>query len=371
MSFFQNIDLIPYIALGFAYFLGLMVSGRILNVVVSAIDKATTNDTSKPFNTHNVQAKFSRFIAIFIIYAGVKEFLHLENGVHEFLMKLFGVILCVVALRLIYSLLNVGEDIYQYRTKANEIPITGFIQAIKVILGVGAILVCASIILGKSPTVLLGSAAAVLTLIAIGIRDTLLGFVNGFQVIANRVISVGDWIEVPKFGANGYVKKIGLNIITVQNWNKTYSVIPTHAIMNTPIKNWRGMSKSGVRQIQRHINIDQKSILKLSHQDIEKLCAEYAFEAPEGINNNATLFRFWVKEYITNHPFISNVETVLIRAKQPTPEGMPLEFYAYCTVNEWVPYEEIQSLITEVIIEAAGSFGLKIYQRVSDSNGKL
>ena len=350
-----------------------LFSGALLDALIRGIDLATTNDTSRPFRERKTYTRFSSFLASLVIYAGFSNYYSGEID-FEIVEVALALLMTLTTTRLLFSLLDVVDDLYQYKKTANEIPISGFLQALKVILAIGAIVIIISLIVGQPPGYLLGSAAAIIGLIAIGIKDTILGFVNGFQVVANRIISVGDWLEAPAFKADGNVKRIGLNVITVQNWDKTYSIIPTHAVMNTPIKNWKGMSKSGVRKIQRYINIDQKSIKVLTVSDIEHMpdsLAKHINKESQQGRTNVTLFRAWVKYYLSNHAKISTTETLLVRTKQPTPEGLPLEIYCFCTNNQWVPFEEIQSEILETILDVAKHFQISIYQRVSDSRDNV
>ena len=39
-------------------------------------------------------------------------------------------------------------------------------------------------------------------------RDSILGFVSGIQLAANDMLKVGDWIAMPKYGADGTVEEV-------------------------------------------------------------------------------------------------------------------------------------------------------------------
>ena len=69
----------------------------------------------------------------------------------------------------------------------------------------------------------LGAMTAILMLV---FRDSILSLVAGVQLTANDLVRVGDWIEMPQFGADGDVIDIALNSVSVQNWDKTITVIP-------------------------------------------------------------------------------------------------------------------------------------------------
>ena len=64
----------------------------------------------------------------------------------------------------------------------------------------------------------------------------------------------------PKFGADGDVIEISLTTVKVQNWDKTISTVPTHALSHDTFRNWRGMEESGGRRIKRAINIDMNTV---------------------------------------------------------------------------------------------------------------
>ena len=89
------------------------------------------------------------------------------------------------------------------------------------------------------------------------------------QISSYDLVRVGDWIEVPQYGADGDVIDIALHTIKVQNWDKTISVVPTNKMMETSYKNWRGMSDSGGRRIKRPIHLDLTTIRFLDDATLE------------------------------------------------------------------------------------------------------
>ena len=87
--------------------------------------------------------------------------------------------------------------------------------------------------------------AAVIMLI---FKDTILGLVASIQLSANNMVNVGDWIAMPKNGADGDVIDIRLNTVKVQNWDKTIATVPTYALVSDSFNNWKGMEESGGRR---------------------------------------------------------------------------------------------------------------------------
>jgi len=221
-------------------------------------------------------------------------------------------------------------------------------------------------------------------------KDTILSFVSSIQINSNNLFKIGDWIEAPQFGADGDVIDIALHTIKIQNWDKTISIIPTHKLIDSSFKNWRGMSDSGGRRIKRSINIDINSIKFCNHELIEKfkevnLISEYIKTKLSVINkhnaelniesliNGRTLtnigtYRAYIKAYLKNNKHIHNEMTFLVRQLSPTEKGLPIEIYVFSNNTNWIEYEEIQSDIFDHLLVVLNQFELKIYQYPSGND---
>ena len=176
----------------------------------------------------------------------------------------------LVTLLAIDSLLNAAVDILRSSTFSRELPVKSVVQALKLVLySIGAIAVV-SLIIGQSPSLLLGGLGAMTAVLMLIFRDPILGLVAGIQLSANQMVARGDWIEMPKYGADGDVLEVALTTVKVQNWDKTITTIPTYALLTESFKNWRGMSKSGGRRIKRAINIDMSSIRFCDQEILER-----------------------------------------------------------------------------------------------------
>jgi miniconductance mechanosensitive channel len=176
----------------------------------------------------------------------------------------------VILMLVLDALLNTVEDIYQNFEASKEIPIKGFIQVLKIALYFLAAIFVISILLNKTPVYLLSGIGALAAVMMLVFRDSILGFVAGIQLAANRMVSVGDWIEMPKYGADGDVLEVALTTVKVQNWDKTITTIPTYALISESFKNWRGMAESGGRRIKRAVNIDMSSIRFCDEEMLER-----------------------------------------------------------------------------------------------------
>jgi len=217
-------------------------------------------------------------------------------------------------------------------------------------------------------------------------RDSILGFVAGIQLAANKMVAVGDWIEMPNYGADGDVLEVALTTVKVQNWDKTITTIPTYALISESFKNWRGMSESGGRRIKRPVNIDMSSIRFCDEEMLERYgkiqyISEYIEakkeeleEFNQAINvDNASLvngrrmtnigtFRAYIRAYLQNHPAINKSMTFLIRQLQPTEHGLPIEIYVFSKDKVWANYEAIQADIFDHILAVVPEFDLRVHQ---------
>lgn len=278
---------------------------------------------------------------------------------------------------------------YDART---EVPIKSYAQILKIVLYVVGGLMTVAVLTGRSPWVLLSGVGAVMAVVILVFRDTLLSLTASFTIASNRLVKVGDWIEVPTFGADGDVIEIALHTVKVQNWDKTITTIPTHKLVDVSFKNWRGMQDSGGRRIKRAIHIDMNSIrfcdaemlqrferfelirdyLDSRRKEVEEYNTESRVDASELVNGrrltNVGTFRAYVAAYLRSHPLIRQDMTFLIRQLAPAAQGLPLEIYVFTNTTVWADYEGIQSDIFDHLLAVVPRFGLRVYQEPAGSD---
>ncbi|MBN2856875.1 MAG: mechanosensitive ion channel [Candidatus Delongbacteria bacterium] len=293
------------------------------------------------------------------------------------------------------SVLNGINDIYQTYPFSKDKPVKGYIQTVKLIFYITAFLIIISVLMDKSPVLLLSGIGAMMAVILLIFKDTILSLVASIQIRANDLIKIGDWITMPKFDADGDVIDIALHTVKVQNFDRTITTIPTHKFIEESFQNWRGMSESGGRRIKRSVNIDLTTIKFLDAEDIEKyrnirVLKEYINSKVKEIEEfnrglgepeknfvnqrnltNIGTFRMYLKHYLKNHPHIASDMTFLIRQIAPGPEGLPIEIYVFANDNRWVQYEEIQADIFDHVLSVVPQFGLSVYQRPSGKDIKF
>ena len=226
--------------------------------------------------------------------------------------------------------------------------------------------------------------AAVLLLI---FRDTILGFVAGIQIAANRMFNTGDWIAMPKYDVDGEILLIGLTNVKVQNWDKTIATLPTYSLTTEAVKNWRGMSESGGRRIKRSVYIDLRSVrfcdeemlksfegirfiqkyIEQKRDELKRYHQESQIDEKDLLNSrkltNLGTFRSYLQSYLKHNRNINQDMTLMVRQLAPTELGLPLEVYCFSANKDWVAYEGIQADLFDHIISMLPLFGLKAYQR--------
>ena len=313
---------------------------------------------------------------------------------YELLIKLAqngaAIYMIVIGVLVINALLSAIVDIYQRTERSREIPIRGFVQLIKVIVLSLSVIMIASILLSKNPVNLLTGLGAMTAVLMLVFRDIILGFVSGIQLTSNRMLARGDWIEMPKYGADGDVLEVTLSTVKVRNWDNTVTTIPTYALISESFKNWRGMAESDGRRIKRAINIDMNTIRLCTKDEIEKLKEihlitgylekkqadlakyneEHGIKENESVVNgrritNIGTFRAYIIEYLRHHPMINQNLTLLVRQLNPTPQGIPIEVYVFSKDKNWINYEGIQADIFDHLLAVIPEFGLRVFQEPS------
>lgn len=292
----------------------------------------------------------------------------------------------VILVFVISSILNAIDDIYRTKEISKTRPIKGFLQVIKILAYIVIAIVIIATLIGQSPLILLSSIGALTAVFSFVFKDLILGFIAGIQLTSNDMLRIGDWIEMPKYGADGDVTEITLNTVKVQNFDKTIVTIPAYALISDSFKNWRGMHQFGGRRIKRSIYIDVNTIGFCSPETIKKFMKinylkEYIIEKEKEIDNynknnkidisqkvngrrmtNVGTFRAYLQNYINNHPGINQEKTLMVRQLAPEDKGLPLEIYAFTNDTRWTVYENVQSDIFDHIFAIAGEFGLRIFQ---------
>ncbi|MDD2557141.1 MAG: mechanosensitive ion channel [Desulfuromonadaceae bacterium] len=286
----------------------------------------------------------------------------------------------------IFSMLDMLQDILRRSPTMRHFPLRGIVQSIKLIIAFLIGLLIISILMGKSPLLLLSGLGAISAVMMLVFKDPILGLVAGIQLSANNMLAVDDWLEMPKFGADGDVIDISLTTVKVRNWDKTITTIPTYALISDSFKNWRGMSESGGRRIKRSLYLEISSVRFLTDDEIlqlrkinilapylEEKCKElnlYNSERDQNISvpiNNRRLtnigtLRAYMIAYLKNHPGIHQYMTLMVRQLESSPDGIPMEIYAFTNTTAWGEYEGIQADIFDHFLAILSEFDIRAHE---------
>ena len=378
------------ISFGILIFLAALANFIAKRIIVRGIRHIITKLKSPHqsiFAQHSVTRRFANIVPAIVIMNGISAVPHLPLKVITLIqMGAQAFIFLTLALS-ISEALNIFNLVYQRNPKSRNKPIKGYLQLIKLILFV----VCGLMILGtflkKDVFTLLAGFGAMAAVLMLVFQNTILSLVASVQIASYDMVRIGDWIEMPSLNADGDVIDMSLHTVTVQNFDKTLTTIPTNKLVTDTFRNWRGMSNSGCRRIKRSIFLDQSSVHFMTDSEQRKLkdfllLDHYLDAKQDEINKfndhlsnqseynqrrltNVGTFRAYVEFYLRQHQGIAQNQTILVRQLQPTSEGLPLEIYAFTNTTAWASYEAIQSDIFDHLIAIIPEFGLRIYQAPS------
>ena len=367
-----------------------LVAKRVLTGVVRAFaerSRATWDDT---LVEHNVFGRLVQVLPALVIFVGTPFVPGLQDSLVQLIRNVAMVYLVLMLTLGLTAMLGAAQTIYETLPVAKDRPLKGFVQLLQIVVWIlGGVMIVAAV-LDRSPLLLLSGFGAMTAILLLVFKDTILSLVASVQLTAQDMVRVGDWIEMPQFGADGDVVDVQLHTIKVQNWDKTITTIPTHRFISDSFKNWRGMSQSGGRRIKRALFIDVSSIRIQTQDEVDRFMrfallkdyinakgqelADYnaGLEVGADVNRrrltNIGTFRAYAFNYLKNHPRIHKDMTLIVRQLAPGPEGLPLEIYCFTTTTAWAEYEDIQSDIFDHLLAVVPEFDLRLYQKPAGSD---
>lgn len=391
-SWFQQYPVL-YNNLKFIGVFGLAIAAYLLvKLVVNKVIKKITSKTKTEIDEIVFNEKFVKRIALIAPVYVLNRFSYLLPQFEQFIHLISSILIVLMIMLIIGSVLTSYNEVYERLGKSSERPIKGYLQVAKIFTYFFGTIFIIGIVTGQNVWNLFAGLAAASALVLLIFRDTILSFVASIQINSYDLIRKGDWIEMPKFGADGDVIDISLNVIKVQNWDKTIVVIPTYKLLEESFKNWRGMQMTGSRRIKRSILIDVNSVKfcddeMLKHfrkyqliteyidskiEELKKSNAEHNVDDSELINGrrltNLGTFRKYLEHYLRKREDVNKGLTFMVRHLDPGPTGIPIEVYVFASTTEWVKYEGIQADIFDHIFAVVPQFDLKVFQTPSGSD---
>lgn len=351
------------------------------------------NKTSTQFDDLLIKNKtflnLARIIILVLVYNLLKEILVDFPSFYKYSGRITTIAIILAIIWFIRSILLTVKDFLRTTNAFKDKPLESYVQVFMIVLWLIAAITSFSILTGK-PLIkfltALGAFSAVLLLI---FKDSILGFVSSIQVAVNDTVRIGDWITMEKYGADGDVVEINLTSVIIRNFDNTVSSIPTYYLTSDSFKNWRTMNSSGGRRIKRSILIKINSIRFLTDEDIERfkkiqLISSYIEKSSEEVKKfneehnidksvllngrnltNFGTFRIYLDHYIEKHPKINQDMLLMSRQLEPTPNGIPLEIYAFSREKKWVNYERVMANIFDHILASVKYFDLEIFENPS------
>lgn len=362
------------------------ISRGVLRSLLGRMARNTKTKFDDYLINNRAPAKLARIIPLSLASSLIPVVLTGFPGWISIAGKLIGILLVFAWIAFFRSLFRSVRDHLRTKASFQDKPLESYLQVIDIFLFFIAGIILFTALTGQSPWAFLtamGAASAILMLV---FKDTILGFVASIQVSTNDMVRVGDWIEMPKYGADGDVVEINLNTVKVRNWDKTISTIPTYYLITDSVKNWRGMQETGGRRIKRAIHIKISSIRYVTpeeltelrkiqlltdyidgrQQEIDKFNAESGADRTMPVNGrnmtNVGLFRQYINRYAEVNPQIRKDMTFLVRQLSPSEHGLPIELYMFTADTRWAVYEGIMADLFDHLLSAIKYFNLEVFE---------
>lgn len=366
-----------------------LVAKKVILRVVSAVIARTQFRWDDALLEAGVFTRLSHLAPAIVINAFGSDILGGSPEVLAGLRSAVTIYLTFIWLAVVFAAIDAMQLIASRSGHAERVPVKGFGQAIKLIGALVGVIIVLAALLDKSPVYLLSGLGALTAVLLLVFRDAILGFVAGILLSVNRMVQVGDWIEMPKAGADGDVIDVSLTTVKVRNWDKTITTIPTYTMISDSFKNWRGMFESGGRRIKRALNIDMRSVRFATNEMISRwsridLLTQYLVDKQGEIEEenrrqgtdlsilgngrritNLGTFRAYCIAYLRADSRIHQDMTFLVRQLAPTKHGIPLEIYVFTNDTRWAVYEGIQADIFDHLLAVIPEFDLHVFQDAS------
>jgi miniconductance mechanosensitive channel len=373
-------------------FLADFIARKLILRLVTRYVKRSKNQLDDILLEKRVFRSLSHLMPALVIYYAMPLVFDELDGLVLVLQKL-------VVTYVIINILSVGQKFLKaleymglHSKRFEGKPISSYIQVILIVMYISGAVFIISNLLDKSATAILTTFGAATAVILLIFRDTILGLVASIQISSNDMVRIGDWVSMPKFGADGDVLEINLTTVKVRNWDKTISTVPTYAFISDSFKNWRGMTTQGVRRIKRSINIDIQSVqfvddamyqdllkvnrirtyLETKQSEIDLANKSRSIDKKTLMNGrhltNLGVFRIYIEAFLEEHPKIAQNEVLMVRQLQPTETGIALEIYCFSKDIAWLSYESIQSDIMDHLLASIKQFKLQVFQNPSGTD---
>tara|TARA_Y100001970_G_scaffold182408_1_gene221929 strand:+ start:807 stop:2018 length:1212 start_codon:yes stop_codon:yes gene_type:complete len=376
------------LVIGISIFSYLLTKFILLNII-SRFFRKTSTQIDDVLIDNGFLRRLSYTVPLVIIHSMIGY----KFGNIDLISRIIYASFSIIGISVIHSILSSVNELHSKSKFSDKLNIKSYVQIVKLIVTLFGVIIVISFLSNQSPWYLLSGLGALTAVLMLIFKDTILSLVSSIQITSSDLFKIGDWVEAPQFGADGDVIDIALHTIRIQNWDKTITTIPTHKLIDSSFKNWRGMSDSGGRRIKRSINIDLNSVKFCNDEMVKRykkihILSDYidskdseikdhnkTKEVSASILNGRALtnigtYRAYIQNYLRSNASIHSDMTFLVRQLSPGENGVPLEVYVFSSNTNWVEYESIQSDIFDHLIASVKEFDLVLFQNPTGNDFK-
>lgn len=342
-----------------------MICRKVVMPGVRKVTAKTQSTWDDYLLSDEVMTNVCHLIPPIVVYALIPFAFPNEPNFLSLVLKICTIYITVVVMKLICAFLTSLYTISSEHEKLKNHSLKGFYQMLKLIVVCIGVIIIISELISKDPIAILTGLGAGTAILMLVFQDTIKGLVAGIQLTANDMVRPGDWITMPKYGADGDVMEVSLTTVKVRNWDKTITTVPPYALVNDSFQNWRGMFDIGGRRVKRSIHIDMNTVRFCTEEELAHFKQQPWMEGFEETGKeevNLYLFRHYLDYYLRHHPKVNQDMIMLVRQLQPTEHGMPIELYFFSANTAWVKYEALQAEVFDHVLATVHRFGLKVFQ---------
>ena len=342
-----------------------MICRKVVMPGVRKVTAKTQSTWDDYLLSDEVMTNVCHLIPPIVVYALIPFAFPNEPNFLSLVLKICTIYITVVVMKLICAFLTSLYTISSEHEKLKNHSMKGFYQMLKLIVVCIGVIIIISELISKDPIAILTGLGAGTAILMLVFQDTIKGLVAGIQLTANDMVRPGDWITMPKYGADGDVMEVSLTTVKVRNWDKTITTVPPYALVNDSFQNWRGMFDIGGRRVKRSIHIDMNTVRFCTEEELAHFKQQPWMEGFEETGKeevNLYLFRHYLDYYLRHHPKVNQDMIMLVRQLQPTEHGMPIELYFFSANSAWVKYEALQAEVFDHVLATVHRFGLKVFQ---------
>ena len=342
-----------------------MICRKVVMPGVRKVTAKTQSTWDDYLLSDEVMKNVCHLIPPIVVYVLIPFAFPYEPNFLSLILKICTIYITVVVMKLICAFLTSLYTISSEHEKLKNHSMKGFYQMLKLIVVCIGVIIIISELISKDPIAILTGLGAGTAILMLVFQDTIKGLVAGIQLTANDMVRPGDWISMPKYGADGDVMEVSLTTVKVRNWDKTITTVPPYALVNDSFQNWRGMFDIGGRRVKRSIHIDMNTVRFCTEEELAHFKQQPWMEGFEETGKeevNLYLFRHYLDYYLRHHPKVNQDMIMLVRQLQPTEHGMPIELYFFSANTAWVKYEALQAEVFDHVLATVHRFGLKVFQ---------